>query len=568
MNLFGEEADWLEAFRWTEETGIEGLGFLPGGGQYSVAYRVSGDGSTIVGESDSYNSWAEAFYWTEESGMVGLGFLPGVGNLASAAYSANSDGSVIVGSSGGNAFRWEKNVGMQRIGDLDGGRVFSVASDVSADGNVIVGYSDGYNEDEAFRWVKGDPSGMRSVQEILTSEGVDMSGWHLYWATAVSDDGQVIAGVGYNPNGKEVAWRAVTDVGLIGVDDFAGSFASAANALHAAHWSVNKMLRSEVDIDKHVFNQDMGQMQPSRLVWSSLPQGPLSLDGNSDTESLEKILSTDESPSSQMNLWGIASTAQFDDGVFEQDHLSGAFGLTRQTADDLRLGFGFHFGEHDLSMDGDEAANSERESWGLNVSGAFEPKYSHLRLYTNVAAVWFEDDIERRYLNGATPVMSEGQREGLGYGASVTLGWEIPVRDNAGLMPFLSYDAIKIELDGYAETGGPFPAEFDEVKETTRTSRVGAELKTNLSDALSLWSSASWAHRFNDQGLTVSGYLPELDSDFAFGGTGVKEGWAEMQVGVIARVNDRLRLTGVLDVANDTDEDVSFGGSLGFSLVL
>ncbi|NET13335.1 MAG: hypothetical protein F6K08_10995 [Okeania sp. SIO1H6] len=108
-----------EAFRWTAELGMEGLGFLPGGGSFSVGWAISGDGSTIVGRSDTV-SGEEAFYWTKTDGMQGLGHLSGGGNF-SEANGVSFDGSVIVGSSdtasGEEAFYWTETDGMQGLGN-------------------------------------------------------------------------------------------------------------------------------------------------------------------------------------------------------------------------------------------------------------------------------------------------------------------------------------------------------------------------------------------------------------------------------------------------------------------
>ena len=100
----------LEAFRWSEQGGMIGLGDIPGGDFESIALEVSEDGSVVVGEGTSAESSpnGEPFRWTAEEGMVGLGYLPG-GN-ASGAWAISIDGLVIVGAGnlpkGGEAFRW------------------------------------------------------------------------------------------------------------------------------------------------------------------------------------------------------------------------------------------------------------------------------------------------------------------------------------------------------------------------------------------------------------------------------------------------------------------------------
>jgi hypothetical protein len=71
----------------------------------------------------------EAFFWTEESGMVGLGYLPG--KSSSYAYSASADGSVVYGASGGEMFRWTGSAGMVGLGIPPG--------IPSGDASIIVG---------------------------------------------------------------------------------------------------------------------------------------------------------------------------------------------------------------------------------------------------------------------------------------------------------------------------------------------------------------------------------------------------------------------------------------------
>jgi hypothetical protein len=62
-----------EAFRWTAEAGMVGMGDLPGDVFWSEAFDVSADGSTAVGWSFSGPpTTREAFVWTEAAGMHSL----------------------------------------------------------------------------------------------------------------------------------------------------------------------------------------------------------------------------------------------------------------------------------------------------------------------------------------------------------------------------------------------------------------------------------------------------------------------------------------------------------------
>ncbi len=248
-----------EPFRWTASEGMVGLGFLPGGGNYGgMAWSASGDGSVIVGSSDTSTAFMQAFRWTQAGGMIalpdlpggdefsealgvsangsvavgqgtsdagieacfwttkgvfGLGSLPG-GEYRSQARAASADGTVIVGGSqselsGPDAwemFRWTEQDGMLGLGDLPGGVFDSFAYDASVDSSVLVGFGGSQRGQEAAVW--DAEHGLRSLYDILVADGVDLSGWSLTVATGVSDDGLTIVGSGTNPIGDTEAWLA------------------------------------------------------------------------------------------------------------------------------------------------------------------------------------------------------------------------------------------------------------------------------------------------------------------------------------------------------------------------
>ncbi len=149
------------SFNSVQAASFTGLGDLPGGTFYSQASGISGDGSTVVGYSRTSNNraeafgWrAEAFRWTESEGMIGLG---GLGlNFPSVAWAVSGDGSTIVGESVSEAFRWTESEGMIGLGDLPGLNFSSQAWGISGDGSTIVGFGSGSNGSEAFRWTESE----------------------------------------------------------------------------------------------------------------------------------------------------------------------------------------------------------------------------------------------------------------------------------------------------------------------------------------------------------------------------------------------------------------------------
>jgi probable HAF family extracellular repeat protein len=207
-----ESSEPFEAIRWTPGGGIVGLGDLSGGSLNSVALATSGDGSVVVGLGNSDRGF-EVFRWTAADGMVGLGFPPG--GFRSDPGGISADGKVIVGLTGGQAFRWTaKNPSrlddpnnMELLGDLVPGTPNSAALDASADGSVVVGRGSGFGL-QAFIW--DCANGMRNLSQILIAEGLgsEIGTFQLREATAVSDDGEMIAGWGEHTNGDLEAWVA------------------------------------------------------------------------------------------------------------------------------------------------------------------------------------------------------------------------------------------------------------------------------------------------------------------------------------------------------------------------
>ena len=199
-----------EASRWTQETGMVGLGDFPDGIFSSVSRAVSADGTVIVG-SGVGASGMEAFRWTEATGLVGLGDLPG-GTYRSEAFGVSADNSVIVGISSSDrsdhyeAMLWTEADGMVGLGDLPGGEFYSFANGVNADGSIVTGWATTQLGREAFIW--DTVHGMRNLKDVFVSEyGFDLTGWRLTGAR-ISDDGTHFFGGGVNPSGNSEAWIA------------------------------------------------------------------------------------------------------------------------------------------------------------------------------------------------------------------------------------------------------------------------------------------------------------------------------------------------------------------------
>jgi uncharacterized membrane protein len=95
---------------------------------------------------------------------------------------------------------------MIALGDLPGGEARSEARGVSADGSVIVGRAFSDAGSEAVIWTES--GGLQRLSDVLTTGGIDLTGWTLIEAFAVSADGRTIAGVAGNSENRQEAFIA------------------------------------------------------------------------------------------------------------------------------------------------------------------------------------------------------------------------------------------------------------------------------------------------------------------------------------------------------------------------
>ena len=248
------EGYFRRAVRYTDETGLQSLGTLAEYELYSSseAVDVSADGQVIAGNafrglSDTdvvYFDQAQPFLWTEKSGMVGLG-NPARNVIAiyppptqeTIANAVSSDGKIVVGVDNltwsivadpgsllptEQAVLWTEETGWQDLQPFrlpPGPRIIgSTAVDVSSATGSVIGQVSVIDTDatdvvtvaDTIPFIWDEQRGMRPLAKVLAGDyGLDFEGWQLTEATAISDDGTTIVGVGWNPDGVEEAWRAV-----------------------------------------------------------------------------------------------------------------------------------------------------------------------------------------------------------------------------------------------------------------------------------------------------------------------------------------------------------------------
>ena len=180
-------------FLWDAVNGMQDLGELPGGQDHSEAFAIN-DSGQVAGYSSISTNGYHAFLWDKVSGMKDLGDLPG-GVDYSLAYSINNLGQVAgYGStaSGTTALVWDPVSGRIDLGDLPGGSYFSQAFDINNIGQVV-GRATAASGTHAFVWHA--TGGMLDLNDLL----VPGSGWTVTAGRAINDAGQIIAN-GMNVN--------------------------------------------------------------------------------------------------------------------------------------------------------------------------------------------------------------------------------------------------------------------------------------------------------------------------------------------------------------------------------
>jgi len=127
---------------WTGTSSVSQLALPSGGYDGGNAYAISGDNTTIVGQvSNSGAGTATATKWRNGIPTV-LGTL--LGDTNSYALAVNGDGSVIVGETDTRAFRYTQAGGMKDLNTLltdagvnMGGITLTIATSISDDGTLI-----------------------------------------------------------------------------------------------------------------------------------------------------------------------------------------------------------------------------------------------------------------------------------------------------------------------------------------------------------------------------------------------------------------------------------------------
>lgn len=257
---YATSASGREAFRWTGGT-MTGLGDLAGGTYQSEAHAVTPDGTRVTGYGTAANQ--HIFTWNAGDGMQD--YYAGAG-----AYGLSADGSQLVGYINATfvipniitlnyrrAARWNGGTATVLGPESSGQSVDSVFNGMTPDAALAVGSFK--NSSGPYYAVSHDAyNGIRNLKEVLTTGGIDMTGWELTAATAISADGSVIVGYGTNPAGQTEAWM-ITGYGLNLTLRWIGN---------NSHWPANGSLTAADSLWMNIDCKDLGVAVTGVVVYS------------------------------------------------------------------------------------------------------------------------------------------------------------------------------------------------------------------------------------------------------------------------------------------------------------
>ncbi|WP_419785753.1 autotransporter domain-containing protein [Pseudodesulfovibrio sp.] len=495
----GGYQDWTgneQSFYWTNSLGMIRINPV-GTDTDSRAYGANADGSVIVGSSDGVSTLA--YRWTKASNTaVSLGVIAPFGTTSeSEAFDVNADGSVVVGTSTSvsfryAAFRWTEETGMVDLGDLGG--FWTEARAVSDDGNIVVGFSmNSAMESEGFVWTG---LGMKSVNDMLADAGVDMAGLKVEECTNISGDGTTIVGNGQDALGHYNAYL-IRDAGIV--------------TPSALNLSLTQLSAVASDISYMAMGTMRGIMDQA-----------------------------DHLPAPGKSRFWIVGSLLGDTSLPGRDKGGeGGIGVSRELLNGLTLGTGLFLGRR--SVDTKFGGSQDSSMFGPGAYLSYAPRPVGLRFKLGALYERAHLKLDRGYPNGAGSTVASGSTDGEVFSLSSHLGWMLPLSDTFSVQPYVEYEGQFTRLDAYSESDTPFPAHFNERRDTMSKGRLGMELRCAAAENLDLWSWAAWSHRFESKGPSMDGYLLGLN-DFSFQGARIDQDWGEIGAGFKLRPSDNVEI--------------------------
>nr|WP_321512767.1 autotransporter outer membrane beta-barrel domain-containing protein [uncultured Pseudodesulfovibrio sp.] len=545
---------WIAPSDWSTASSLAPVLLSSNSSANSVSSLNSGEWK-VAGRT---NSGSNALVWTVNS----AGSLTSTVNLeessGSGEYLISGNGSTVAGV--GDVFNvfnvWNAHSGQKMVAMAVPDKYNSLnLLDINNSGSVVVGSTilQGSGYSEAAYWTGSNASyTYHNLREVLEEKGVSLaSSSTLYDVTSVSADGSIMVGTGMLPGGFKTYIANVSLGGIITPEQ------------------LNQSLGTMGQVGPAVAG--MGQLSMSRLGSAAGGQGvqfavsaPGSASGGGS--GAERGMSSGDEMPGRLDLWMVGSVGTNIELNGDDLGLHGGVGLTWERGE-WRVGGGVFGDSRDL--DTSYGGNQDIKAVGPGAFVAYSPEGTNLEF--RVSGLWqtVSLDLKRGYANGAGSATSTGSTDADVFGLSGRVQWTRGMSDVLALTPFAEYTWQNTHIDGYSESGGPFPASFDSRNETSNSLRAGLRADMALFEQFGTWAWAAWDHRFEDKSSGLGGSALGLGS-FSYSGARVDQDWADVGVGTSWDVTERLSANSSLGFALGCDDDTmsDVTATVGFSYQL
>jgi probable HAF family extracellular repeat protein len=489
------------------------------------ATAVSADGLTVVGFSVDNLARTDAFYRISTNNAVSL--AAEFGSLHSQATGVSGNGSLIVGTLSDDFFGtpFVRRGFIHTVGGSHtvinpsatgpaafSSRTFAEMTAISSDGSTSIGYA--YS-------VPGLPLGdalgfRRASNGTITSLGTLGGAWSI--PNAISANGAVI--VGQSANGSSEEAFVYQNGTMTGLGFLTGGSSSNATGV-SADGSVIVGFGDVTGGAIHAFTY-ANQTLLDATEWMRSLNGPGSLSAMANNLSSMPLEGAHHRPlmsydgmGKQRQFWATgdfgASSRQTDRRTsFGEVGASQAYGETL-----VGVAVGTALQTQDLLFGGD--AKITGQTFMAEIDTRLADEESILSLLV-LRGEW-DAQTARGYVTGGGNDISRGQTDM--DTTTVRVRYDGPTQKFTGnftAAPYASFALTRVNTDGFAESGGSFPATFDAHGHTAKESRLGLLTKFVAGPATTIRVTAEWIHRFDDAGDVLSGVNQTTSGAFAVAG--------------------------------------------------
>lgn len=487
---------------------------------------ISEDGTTVVGDAyDGPGVWR----WRRSDDMLTLLplELPHSTWSAASTTALSANGDIVVGygirveTETFHALRWDAAGQLTELNPMQSADVGSMARFVTPDGSVIAGdyFSSAGIGVVPFIWNQTD--GFTALGDPLASDDQVL-------ANSLSRDGLVLTGNRFDAEGV-TSWYWTKETGFVDIEKLPGredevcyvtGMDPKTGVLYGCYADGGYFLRS-----------GEGEVIDPQ-AWMSTLAGPVSSTAAAFTLASQPMEGAHHRPLSSCLI----------PGKNEFAWVTGDYGVVskgrdlRQGAGELGYGFrtgqsgviGFSAGFYDQRQDfalggrGDSTGRFLIGEAGFGV-GPGQLSLTALLGHTSV-------DTIRGYSTAGGVKHSAGTTSGRSFAFRARLdGSAFGTYAGQALSPFVSLTYDHTLLDGYRETGGPFPAVFNDRSDSRTVGRVGLVSRAELGKSDTLRTTLEVAHSFSGASSPISGTDTATGLvDFSVPGTADRSTWARL----------------------------------------